>query len=307
MLKRSEEILVRRRAEAADAEASVLDDFGEAIAYLELLLAVGLGLGQSMIGEVEAMADEPEPYPESRARLVVTGHLWHRAASIGDEILALLKAGFTAAALARWRTMHELDVLTFVLGNSTYDGALEGLIRQEERDIAKFEGDWHAVRTDFPELLTGDYAWTDRFLAEADPKGYGAKRERQKQADGGSGRERAQRGPTFVDLQKAIGSPPRERQLYQAANGVIHGSWLTESLGSGKQIVMEDSENAVRLGMTATMSATGRTLWAITGTLTEVAEFAGAENRAEEHEAGEVLVALLLRALGVKEEGRILT
>jgi hypothetical protein len=115
---------------------------------------------------------------------------------------------------------------------------LRGSSGQEERDIAKFKGDWESVYTDFPELLGGNYAWADQFLIEADPNGYGRRRERQ-QGERSVRSGRPERGPTFDDLQKAVGSSARERQLYHAANGVVHGSWLTETLGSGKQDVME--------------------------------------------------------------------
>lgn len=44
-----------------------------------------------------------------------------RACLVGSEILALLRTGHAAGAQARWRTIHELAVIAFVLGNQDSD------------------------------------------------------------------------------------------------------------------------------------------------------------------------------------------
>jgi hypothetical protein len=48
MLRRSDVALAGRRAGEAEAEARILDQFGPAISYFELLLTIGIGLGGTM-------------------------------------------------------------------------------------------------------------------------------------------------------------------------------------------------------------------------------------------------------------------
>ena len=45
-------------------------------------------------------------------------NLHARALQISNEILVLLKSGFADAAYARWRTLHELKIISFFLSDS---------------------------------------------------------------------------------------------------------------------------------------------------------------------------------------------
>lgn len=296
----SDALLMRRRAAAADAEAGVLDEFGEAISCLELLLALGIGMGQTMLDEVPMPAPDETPDGEiinindfDQWRLVVIYQLWLRAAGVCEQILSLLKAGFSAAALARWRTIHELEVICLVLGKSTKPQIIYDKLKYEGRDATKFLGDKQVLNKEFPRrsMLAGEYGWADQFVAEMDPNGYGGGTELQ--------RERRRRyGPSFADLRRSVGVSAREEELYKAANGVIHGGRLSEVLGSRVSLALE-AEEALGVGMTLTMRGTARTIWAITGILSELAERAGATYREEEHARLEVLIHLLDRTLGV--------
>lgn len=55
--------------------------------------------------------DEPD-----KIKALISIHA--RACRISDEILCLLRGGFPDAAIARWRTLHELSVLSFFLSKN---------------------------------------------------------------------------------------------------------------------------------------------------------------------------------------------
>jgi hypothetical protein len=53
-----------------------------------------------------------------------------RACMVANEVFALLRAGYAAGAQARWRTLHEIAVIAFVLGSGTDDLANRFLLHR---------------------------------------------------------------------------------------------------------------------------------------------------------------------------------
>lgn len=57
----------------------------------------------------------------SDPKLVALTLLHARACLVASEVQSLLRSGHAAGAQARWRTLHELAVIAFVLGNHDRD------------------------------------------------------------------------------------------------------------------------------------------------------------------------------------------
>ena len=67
-------------------------------------------------GEMAANSASQDPEFSSPVLLDVLAHSHARACQITEEILILLSSGFADGAMARWRTLHEIAVVTYVLG-----------------------------------------------------------------------------------------------------------------------------------------------------------------------------------------------
>ena len=212
--------------------------------------------------------------------------------------MALLKAGFAGAALSRWRTLYELGVVALLIGSDPRPEAIKAFFDYHERDVLRVGRDYEALKQRFPEgsLLVDNYGWADSIVAAADPDGYGRSKRRKKY------------GPNFRQIQRVVeravdhGITKRACHLYDLANGVIHGSVLVGALGSRQDRISAHPEDALRIGFIASASGTSRSFFALTGTLSEVAEFAGALEREREHSYGEILVAAIHDRLGVTED-----
>ena len=103
-------VLQRRRRMQRGFERRLRSLWGEALDYLEGTLAAFLEFGEHYFREI----NRPDTQPTTEVAWALAP-LHARACRIGLEILTLLKAGLADGAHARWRTLHEIAIVTLVL------------------------------------------------------------------------------------------------------------------------------------------------------------------------------------------------
>lgn len=102
----------RQERERAGFEKRLMRLWGPAIDRLRLTLTVARELGASRIENSRDSA------PSSPHLLDVLFRLHARACQVADEIICLLESGFADGAMARWRTLHEIAAVAFLLQRS---------------------------------------------------------------------------------------------------------------------------------------------------------------------------------------------
>jgi hypothetical protein len=210
----------RVAAEVALA-ARLEETWGSALALLdELIGAADLLLKfNEWRARLHASADPPEW--TVRAQLVLLA----RAVQTAREVHVLLRSGYPAGALGRWRTLHEVSVVARFVDQcgdavaepylyhdemqalrllqaydrhsrtwSTHQGSKETKAAQEERV--------RALATRFGPLFKGDFGWATAGFPD---------------------REFNYPGPSFGDLEDAVGLS-EVRPIYTKANHVVHAS-----------------------------------------------------------------------------------
>lgn len=102
----------RQTLEYNGFEKRLMKMWGPAIDRLRMTLTIARELGESVNKSLRGSGAAP-------AHLVdVLTRLQARACQIADEIICLLKSGFSDGAMARWRTLHEIASVAFLLKKS---------------------------------------------------------------------------------------------------------------------------------------------------------------------------------------------
>jgi len=107
---RSSKMLKRRRLYYRQIEKRLFKHWKRPIDLLEIFLVVSLEAGDELNKEYRDEANETNDYVFDVLR-----RLHARACLTTSEILALLKGGFADGANARWRTLHEIAVISFFI------------------------------------------------------------------------------------------------------------------------------------------------------------------------------------------------
>lgn len=118
-------MLKERRAYNARFEKRIQKRWKPALDLLEMFLVIAY----------EAGAEFNDTFREEASRqsdkvFVALTMLHARGCQIGFEILALIKSGFADAAHARWRTLHEIAVVAFVIAKHGQDIAERYLLHE---------------------------------------------------------------------------------------------------------------------------------------------------------------------------------
>jgi len=108
--RRSKKMLKNRRKEMYRFESNLSKVWGNAFDLLESIIAMSFEAGEEYNYEIRK-----EPPENEDIRLEVLTRLHARACQIASEILILLKSGFADGAHARWRSLHEVAVVTLFL------------------------------------------------------------------------------------------------------------------------------------------------------------------------------------------------
>lgn len=109
----SQDMLDEHRLRRISFESRLLLRWRKPINLLRALQVIALESGEEFYKEVNTsvVSDEPD-----KIKALISIHA--RACRIADEILCLLSGGFPDAAFARWRTLHELSVLSFFISKN---------------------------------------------------------------------------------------------------------------------------------------------------------------------------------------------
>ena len=103
----------RRRIELKESDKfrqRIHHKWRDAIESLTFLVAISRELGEGIHSEIRAGRVE-----QGAAIIDVMSRMHARACQVSEEILCLLSAGFADGAMARWRTMYEMDVVTLFI------------------------------------------------------------------------------------------------------------------------------------------------------------------------------------------------
>lgn len=178
---------------------------GAGFDQIDLLLAAGHHLNARV-------ADELSPGVQ-RPRLFAIGQLHAHSILVASEICELLRAGWPAGAEARWRTLHEIEVVALFLVRSPATVSqryLDSYATDVHRDLGRGVKRWPST----PEAADLEEQLRDRALAAirrhgpemAKPYGWAARWLRKKKV-------------TFRDLETRVA--PR-RPAYVSASELIH-------------------------------------------------------------------------------------
>lgn len=239
--------LIPLRARAADVEGLSLDRHALAFDALELSIRMCFCLAvlnQRHLPERDDLWD----VPEDQWFELALGDLFASGILLASEVLALLRAGYTTGALARWRALHETTVKAEFISQGgvhlaetakryliheelreTESGKLwKGLLRKEqtfpnlellEEMLDDWERETDELVSQFDRQFRQEYGWAHDQLSETSPS---YRRD--------ASRGKRDRGPTLGDLDRAIQRDPtdiwptRWRYLCSLANAAVHGS-----------------------------------------------------------------------------------
>ncbi|MHB9132621.1 MAG: DUF5677 domain-containing protein [Armatimonadota bacterium] len=101
------EMLCRRKTERTEFEAGLSLRWGKTFDLLEMLLVIAIEAGDSFNEEFRQQKADEKDYVFD----VVT-RLHARACQVANEALVLMRSGFADGAHARWRTLHEINVIS---------------------------------------------------------------------------------------------------------------------------------------------------------------------------------------------------
>lgn len=110
--RRSRRMLREHRKEQKTFESRLLKKWKKGIDLLEMLVVIALEAGEDFNESNRPKAAEQNDYVfEALVRLHARG------CQVASEVLALLKSGHADGAHARWRTIHEIAVVSFFIGS----------------------------------------------------------------------------------------------------------------------------------------------------------------------------------------------
>lgn len=226
---------LRARAELLDVQARILDLWGPVIELLDAVRILSADLGR----EAEALVSEwiSGPLPPKRQAV---GRLFWGAQLVTTEVMTLLRHGYAAGALARWRAIYEMGIRAAVIdagGDELAERFLdheqlrhlrEGFRWWREVDRAVMDDDEQQARHRLDEwqkqviarhggeIFGREYGWAHTYLHDQDCK-------YRKAFD----KERRPNGPNLTDLSRSIQDYPEKsarENYYSRASAAIHGS-----------------------------------------------------------------------------------
>ena len=113
LTKNGPQMLTEHAAQRGDFERRLLDRWRPALDLFEMVLVACTEAGSDLHDSLNA---EGGPASDHPTKLHVLTLLHARACLVANEVFALLRTGFAVGALARWRTLHEIAVIAFLLG-----------------------------------------------------------------------------------------------------------------------------------------------------------------------------------------------
>lgn len=237
--KRSDLLLRDRRRDFERFQSSINKRWGPALNQLEFLLHAFMEFGESYYHHGML-----RPFNQKSKKSAALVRLHARACRVSLEILTLLRSGLSDGAHARWRTLHEIAVVAFVLAESDEERARRYFLHRHiqnhkaalkyqehcralgyqpltKRELDRLQKHRDKLRAEFGKDFASDYGW----------------------ACGLCGIER----PTFADLEQAV-SLELYRPIYAwASDGVHAGPKGLSSIGlpdNNADILLAGATNA---------------------------------------------------------------
>jgi hypothetical protein len=181
-------MLKSRRAYRRGFEARLAKDWGRAFTLLGMLVQIALEAGEDFNQEFRAEAAAAADFTFD-----VLTRLHARACQVADEVLVLLRAGFADGAHARWRLLHEIAVVGFLVNSRGGDlaqryvlhDAVESYraatlyqqhcaaLHQEpltELEMEEVRNAFEALKRRFGPAYGKQYGWAAEALGKPDPK-----------------------------------------------------------------------------------------------------------------------------------------
>jgi hypothetical protein len=201
------------------------DRWGSGLDILRVLLKVSLDVGQGFHERLSGSRAR-----KNRNLRSALSRLHIRGCQVASEILVLLENGYADGAMARWRTLHEINVVGFVIRDGgdelakrylTYDAVeakkaldqylidhkLLGYSPPSSKEMRRTQQLYDAVINEFGLSFGQSYGWAADYLKIKSPR--------------------------FIDIQKAAGRAKMQSH-YKMASYNVHASprALTFRLGS---------------------------------------------------------------------------
>jgi hypothetical protein len=104
--------------------------WGRAIDYLRMLLKISRERQEENLQRLGRLKSVPNP-----ARTDVLVRLHARGCQVAEEIIVLLENGFADGAMARWRTLHEIETVFSVINSGDEDLAVRYIDHQIIEDM----------------------------------------------------------------------------------------------------------------------------------------------------------------------------
>jgi hypothetical protein len=207
LMKRAPKMLARRRKDYAGFEKRNLRRWRAAFDLMEVVWVCCEEIGSNFNCHFRAEAVESQDY-----EFEALTHLHARALLVVSEMICLMKGGFPDGALARWRTLHEINVVTVLIREHGRELALrylahahvqagkditvEEAANDEKLKILKERAD-HAI-ADFGEEMENDYGWAASLTGK-------------------------QKKPQFRELER-LANRSDDRPLYKHASTHVHSN-----------------------------------------------------------------------------------
>lgn len=118
LIQNSPQLIEKRRKYVSDFYELNFQRWGKAFDLFEILIATCIEVGEKFIEFYKPHAIEKN---EIQFDIVVRHHA--RACHMAQEILCLLKSGFADGAHARWRALHEVNVIAMFITKHGYETA----------------------------------------------------------------------------------------------------------------------------------------------------------------------------------------
>ena len=256
-LEDADDVLLALRSDHSLLQARIGDRWDDAFDLFELFRASCFALAQRTWAPDEASTRT------DLERRVAVRLLFVRAYVTAGEILALVRTGFGNGAVARWRTMHEVEVLATLLAAAedetirrygdylayetwrtleTYERHREELgwepLPEEEMQAISQRG--QDVRREYRgSLARSSYEWARRELSDGLPE------------------LKDDSMPVELrHLEEHVGLEAK-RALYQLASDAVHAGWKA---ARGYELLLEPDEGSVGWETQATLSSLKATL-----------------------------------------------
>ena len=218
LIARAPQMLAERRAERIGFQARLYARWREAFDLYEVAWVVAQEAGARFVAKHQAQAAQ-----EHDIAFDVLTRLHGRACHIASEVYSLLRAGQATAAMARWRSLHEVSVVCYLIRKHYESSLAQRYLDHEVVESLKALNEYE----DYREKLGAEplepglkQRLQDRLTALSKPDVYGPNF---KYTYGWASGVAGNPNPTFRDLEKLV-DLDHLRPYYKVASHGVHSN-----------------------------------------------------------------------------------